>query len=131
MVHNQTSSINSANLMPLTNTTNYVPLSTWISGHSCLGFRLWGREYLGRNQLRGLVCRARRISLRGLDLIHPGSILMASGQYQQRKRKTLHASSSGLSPLVSTTTTNCSSSASFLAKTSGIISAVLNISSGD
>jgi len=73
MVHNQTSSINSANLMPLTNTTNYVPLSTWISSHSCLGFRLCGQEYLGRNQLRGLVCRARRISLRGLDLIHPGS----------------------------------------------------------
>ena len=77
MVRNQTSSINSANSMPLTNAANYVPLSTWISGHSCVvwkglqGFRLWGQGYLGRNQLRGLVCRTRRISLRGLDLNTP------------------------------------------------------------
>jgi len=49
MVHNQTSSIDSANLMPLTNAANYVPLSTWISSYSCFvwkrlqGFRHWGQ----------------------------------------------------------------------------------------
>lgn len=55
---NQTSSINSAISMPLANGANYVPLSTWIRGHSRiveedLKVSDWrgGSRVLGRNHL--------------------------------------------------------------------------------